>query len=360
MAFDYNVSYRSKDKGIQVIVSYKNSNNQWKQISRQGFKTKREAKTIVEELIIKAKLLSNVVSTTQTKNITFKEFADKYIDHMSLYLKKSTIVNYDNSIKKFKPLYNLKLKDITMLDIQNCIDDAIREGIKVSTLKVYLISLNKIFSSAVDDYHLILENPYSKPKLLIDKSTTERQALTMLELDDLISKLKNERLRVVTIIAAYSGLRIGEILGLTWDCIDFENKLITVNKQWNLLNDGTHGFTTLKSKNSNRVIPFSHSLKKELLEYKKKYPLNFDNRLFKYTRTNGVASNLKSNYKLCGYNIGIHNLRHTYATMLIANNVDFKTTAKLLGHTVEMTLTVYSHVTDEMQKRATNIIENIF
>lgn len=63
-------------------------------------------------------------------------------------------------------------------------------------------------------------------------------------------------------------------------------------------------------------------------------------------------------YVKLGLDISVHELRHTYATNLIANGVDFKTAAKFLGHSVEMTMAIYSHVTDDMIKRATDIIDN--
>nr|WP_033051155.1 tyrosine-type recombinase/integrase [Clostridium botulinum] len=58
--------------------------------------------------------------------------------------------------------------------------------------------------------------------------------------------------------------------------------------------------------------------------------------------------------------ISLHELRHTYATLLISSGIDFKTVAKILGHDVEQTMRIYSHVNDDMMKKATNIIENIF
>ena len=61
-----------------------------------------------------------------------------------------------------------------------------------------------------------------------------------------------------------------------------------------------------------------------------------------------------------GYNITLHELRHTYATMLISNGVDFKTAALLLGHDVEQTMKTYSHVNEDMLNKASNIIKNIF
>ena len=65
-------------------------------------------------------------------------------------------------------------------------------------------------------------------------------------------------------------------------------------------------------------------------------------------------------YKKLGYEITIHDLRHTYATHLIANGLDFKTVAQLMGHDVQETIKTYSHVTDDMIKKAANVIEKIF
>lgn len=65
-------------------------------------------------------------------------------------------------------------------------------------------------------------------------------------------------------------------------------------------------------------------------------------------------------YKKSGYNITVHDLRHTYATFLISNGIDFKTAAQLLGHSVEMTMKIYSHVNNDMLDSAKRKINNIF
>ena len=65
-------------------------------------------------------------------------------------------------------------------------------------------------------------------------------------------------------------------------------------------------------------------------------------------------------YRQAGYDISVHGLRHTYATMLIGNKIDFKTAAKFLGHSVDMTIKIYSHVNQDMIDAATLKIKNIF
>ncbi|MGJ0905884.1 tyrosine-type recombinase/integrase [Clostridium botulinum] len=121
-----------------------------------------------------------------------------------------------------------------------------------------------------------------------------------------------------------------------------------------------YGLGSLKNKNAYRVVPFSDNVYTELKNFKNIYPLNFNDRLFKFTNTASMASRLSELYLKKGYDISVHELRHTYATTLIANGVDFKTVAKLMGHSVQQTIITYSHVTDEMMKKATETIRSIF
>lgn len=69
---------------------------------------------------------------------------------------------------------------------------------------------------------------------------------------------------------------------------------------------------------------------------------------------------LNKKFKKLGFNITIHELRHTYATKLTANGIDFKTVAQILEHTVEQTMKTYSHVTNDMFNRASTILTNVF
>lgn len=97
---------------------------------------------------------------------------------------------------------------------------------------------------------------------------------------------------------------------------------------------------------------------KHLEEFKQDNDINFNNRLFNYKNTTSTGSNLHREYIKLGFDISIHELRHTYATNFIANGIDFKTAAEYLGHSVKMAMLVYSHVNDDMRKRAVDIINN--
>lgn len=85
-----------------------------------------------------------------------------------------------------------------------------------------------------------------------------------------------------------------------------------------------------------------------------------NNRLFNFKNTDSVSICINRLFKLRGYDITIHQLRHTYATKLIAKGVDFKTAAKLLGHNIEQTMKTYSYVNDYMMRRAEKLIKKFF
>lgn len=76
--------------------------------------------------------------------------------------------------------------------------------------------------------------------------------------------------------------------------------------------------------------------------------------------TYSVGLCLIDTYSNLGYNITVHDLRHTYATHLIANGLDFKTVAELMGHDVSETIKTYSHFTNDMMQRATDVIKKPF
>lgn len=359
---DYNTMIRKKDKGLQAIISYK-FNGKWKQKSKQGFEDSRKGKSEAKEWI--KHTLENLENTIEVdndyKDITFKEFYDMYIKHLENTLQSNSIQSFESAIIKFSKISDKTLSNISTLDIQNCIDELIRNNYKNATIKTYLSRIKKILNAAKELYSIKIEVDFNKITYKRKENPNKKRALTPDELDDLLKKLKEINLKqyTISVIASKCGLRIGEIMGLTWKDIDFVNNLIDVNKQWKFISKGVYGIGALKSNNSFRKVPMPQIVIDALLEYKSKYPISISGRIISNSRINSLTRHLVTRYKKCGYDISIHELRHTYATNLIANGVDFKTAAKLLGHSVEMTMKIYSHVTDDMFNRAADIINKI-
>ena len=357
---DYNVNYRKKDKGIQAIVSYK-VGNKWKQKSKQGFEDsrlgKRKAKEWAENTIQELKELD--IANIDMQDITFKEYSNLFLEDKKIFFAENTILKYKKAFKAFGELNNKQLKEINVMDIQRIVNKMCNIY-STGTIRIYLSSIKCSLNVAAKKYKFIKENPctdieYVSSKKIINK----KKALNKYEVDKLLKILKGNKTNkhyIVSLIAVKCGLRVGEICRLTWDSIDFNNNTLTVNKQRNINKDGINTFTKLKTKNSYRTVPFSNEVKRELIEYKKSKVTDIYNRVVVVKSSKSLSNNMNNKFIKCGFNITIHSLRHTYATNLIANGLDFKTTAKLLGHTVEQTMKTYSHVNDDMMDNARKII----
>lgn len=363
---DYNVTYRPKNKGLQVIISYKDVNGKWKQKSKQGFEDsrngKKEAKIAADDMLqeLKEELKFNISLDPELKGLTFKSLMEMYVGHKELHREYGTIRLINSANKKFVSLDDMALTDITNVHTQNCVDEMVRQGLSFNTIYVYNALIKTAFNYAIDK-GIIKDNPLDKIVTPDDKSSDEINPLNKWELEDLFTKIKNVNYLMISMIAGTCGLRIGEISGLTWDSVDLKNATITVNKQWKRLGKNEWGFGKVKKKNSNRVVPIPNSTLLALKKYDKEIAKHISGRIFyKNKSIANLSESLTGAYKKAGYTITVHDLRHTYATLLIGNGVDFKTAAKLLGHDVEMTMKTYSHVSDEMMTRATNTLNLLF
>ena len=152
------------------------------------------------------------------------------------------------------------------------------------------------------------------------------------------------------VICLYTGIRLGELLALTWDDIDFNSNLLTINKtSYSAKVDGKTQIIVdkPKTKKSNRVIPLPNQLVKLLKIIKKesnsKYVIT--------TRNSGMVGNrsYQRTFKFILKKVNVpyrnfHSLRHTFATNAIELGMDVKTLAEILGHINAMiTLNRYSH-----------------
>lgn len=360
----YNITYRDKNKGIQYIISYKDEiDGKWKQKSKQGFKGKKEAKAAAEDALdeLKKELIEQRDLNKEYKGITFDKFAKMYVEHEKLYREENTIESKEYALKKFSKLNKIEIDKIKNIDIQRCVDVMVKEKLSRVTIKHYLSMIKAMFNSAINEYNIINLNPVNRIKLPEIKKGTEKTALTQSEFENMLSKISDYKLYLITLLAGSCGLRIGEIMGLSWDDMDENELCLHIRQQLKRTGKNTkHDIGTLKSRNSQRDVPITINILAELKKFKAQYPLNIDGRIFNFTNTSSIASRLSALYKSIGYDISVHELRHTYATLLISKGIDFKTVAKLMGHGIEQTMRTYSHVTDEMMEKATMTIRSIF
>lgn len=167
-------------------------------------------------------------------------------------------------------------------------------------------------------------------------------------------------------IALFTGLREGELLGLMWDCVDFEKGTILINKQLrrSQRKGGTYYFSPPKNNKSRTITPAPYVMK--LLQAQKVQQaeqrlmagpaweasgLVFTNEFGRYVSYRAIFDSFKRIVKRIGLpDARIHDLRHTYAVNRIRAGDDIKTVQSNLGHaTAAFTLDVYGHFTDDMR-----------
>jgi len=358
----YSTIIRKKDKGYQYIITYKENESdiKWKTKSKQGYGLNKSGKELARvEMDLAISLLKKEVENPidpALKNITFEKFANMYIDHAKLYRATNTIAAYKTILVRFSDLNDIEINKITLMDIQSIVDGLTKEGLNPNTIHDYIIKLKTIFNSAMNEYDLILKSPMTKLKYNVSKIDKNKRALNNAEEKTILKEIKNENYHMIFLIALKCGLRIGEIIGLTWENIDLKNASIKVMQQWKKLPSGEYNFGKLKSKNSYRSVPIPQNTISQFKSFKKVE--NMNGRVFNFKNTKSTACSL--NLVLKKYNITVHELRHTYGSKLIANGMSYTDAAELLGHTPAETMRTYSHVNDDMRKKNVELINKIF
>lgn len=349
----YNITVREKDNSYQVLVSYKLSNGKWRQKTKQGFDKKSLAKQYGFEIVEKLKKEEGL--NQDLSKITLSDFYELYKRDMKSRLRHNTIQSLDSTLRYFHNLCDMPLKDISVHDILKELNNGTQ---KTSSKNTYLGNLNTLFNYAIKPYKIIGYSPTADVKRFkVDKSDIE--IITKEEFSIVLSSIDKEIVsyNLQCAIAYYCGLRYGEICALTWNDINFENNTLTINKQLSLTERKKYNIGSVKSKNSNRTIPMPPTLKSILLRYKETFNSNNTN-LFELTT--GNSGHINRWLKLNGINKSIHKFRHTYATTLLANGVDIRTVAALLGDTVSTVINKYIHYTDEMRRNAATLINDIY
>lgn len=359
MQLKYNKTLRKKDNGWQVIISYKTSSGKWRQKSKQGFSQKWEAKNYGNDLI--AQIKKEIDLNTDYKGITLEKFTEIYKADNKDRLTYNTLQATDYAVKALGILKLKPINEITMLDISNTLRSS---NLSTSTKNLYIRLLKIIFKYAISPYKIMAHSPLSdikeqKEKKNITQHITSK-VYTTDEIELLFNGLKNKKKKEYyyqCCLAYYCGLRYGEIVGLSWLDIDFNEKTLSVSRQVARTSSKKYALTAPKTAGSIRTIPMPPKLVKTLLEYKKIAPQNDKQLLFiRNSSTNFVNAYIHTIIK----DKNFHDLRHTYATTLLANGVDIKTVAALLGDTVQTVINNYIHYTEEMRKKAAMDVANIF
>ena len=337
-------------------------------IRRQGFKSEKDAKT---ELL----KIEYLVSTNQYfKSVKSGEFGDVLDEWLALHketVKASTWQFIELRANKhvrpyFKDMY------VDKITLRQC-QDFVNKTFKVAPVAyVYSVSIVKNTLDYALRLGMIESNPMLyviKPKKQANISDNHGNYYNKDELKKFLDVAKNTNLKKYALfrLLAYSGMRIGECLALTWHDLDYKNNTIAINKTLARTNNGIK-IQTPKTKASNRVISLDNEtiqvLKMWQLEQRKQLlkvginamdskQLIFSNGKNSFIIVPTVRLAIKQIAKKAGiHSITTHGFRHTHATLLFASGLDIKQVQARLGHSnVQTTLNIYTHAMKEKQDK---------
>ena len=303
---------------------------------------------------------------------TVKDWAEIWLNEYTGNLKPLTVKQYTTYINNriVKNMGSVKLTRLDTPIIQRFYNQLTKEGLSPVTIKNIHSILHSMLETAVEVGYM-RTNPSNVCRL----PKPEKKQIKPLENADiskLLEALKGDKYESLYTVDLFTGLRQGELLGLTWDCIDFKKGTMYIYRQLQF-NKGSYYFTSLKNGKTRTIAlaPYVLNILRNQKAWQaecqlKSYGMwnNKDDLVF----TNELGGHLTQNYtyrhfKKIVSNIGIpdarlHDLRHTFAVSSLQSGNDVKTVQEALGHhTAAFTLDVYGHVTEEMRKASADRLE---
>ena len=303
------------------------------------------------------------------------EWLDMWASSYLVDIKDTTKKKYETDIRVhlIPALGKIKLQELKAIDVQSFYNQLLRKGKAAKSIKNIHGVLHRALEDAVR-FELCKKNVANSCK----PPSVKKKEMCAIKDED-IKRFENaiagHPYGSFYYIAMYTGLRESEIIGLTWDCIDFENNTIHVYRQ---LQRGTrkgeeYSFKPLKNNKSRtftvitQVMDEFRLVRQRQLIYKMKSRQSWSNpNNLVFTNEVGkhyCAPTVYSNFKKIVTNLGlpetrVHDLRHTYATISIECDCDIKTVSAALGHaTTTFTMDVYGHVSKKMDKSAAEKLE---
>ena len=306
----------------------------------------------------------NVVS----KDMTLDEWFDIWLDTCKSNCRNSSKESYRAQYKRVKKQLGWrKLSTLNLIVMQQALNELCSDTSRKMTKSVLVDMLNK----AVDSGLLVQNTAKSLNTVVDQKEKDERRVLTKEETQWFLEEAKRSSYYYLFVIALETGMRIGELCGLKWEDVDFDNSVIYVNHTLAyFIKDGKYVYEmhNTKTKAGKRKIPMTRTAAK-ILRYQKwnrqrmiaEKPCSEEYRdLVFSTRDNAPANRHVVLQSMKGVFKHIqkkhenfepftpHTFRHTFATRALENGMQIKTLSRILGHSrIEITLNLYCHVTDD-------------
>jgi len=289
---------------------------------------------------------------------TFSKVAENWLQQKRQNVRGSTLKMYQGHVNHhFEDIKFLKIDRISIATAERFITERQNKGMNLTTLRKIIVTFNQIMNYAVR-HRYIDHNPVREAERPRNKGEFEKPTIKVLSPSDiniLLESVSSPKFRMLFMLAIMSGARQGELFGLKWTDVDWFNKQIRIQR--------TYNFDTWykpKSKTSNRKIDIGPSVMRELKAWKLACPPNaldliFPNEVGKpLDHGNVLQRHFYPALKTANLpTIRFHDLRHTYASLLIEQGENIKYIQSQLGHAnPTVTLNVYAHLMKPVNQEA--------
>ena len=316
----------------------------------------------------------------------FEELAEKWFEEYArLNLRNTTYERMKQVTKRVYPAIGyMKVNKITSRHIQQFVNDLVFNGKNMQTGKPlarktvihHLSFISDVFSYAVK-MSMVPDNPCSRVSIPKGERK-EKEIYSIEDIERLFELLEEDaplKYRVCIILAVYSGFRRGEIMGLEWKDVDFNDNIISVRRTSNYTKANGYYTDTTKTRKSQRSLKFPEMVMNLLKELKADQERQAklmgskwidSDRLF--IKDNGEPlfcgmpylwlERFCQKHKIPFY--GLHSIRHFFASSLIHANVDIAAVSSALGHSaITTTSSIYLHAFQDANARASEAIASV-
>jgi integrase len=349
----------AKRRGRYVIDFYDNQGKRQRMTLKKGT-TKKKAKEKLREI---EDQIAKGLYIPDKKIPTFAKVAEDWLKHKKPNLRDSTWSVYDGHTQNHFPEFeDLKINRITVAMVEKWITDRQSQSMPIATIRKILVTMGQIFRYAAR-HKYISYNPFLDAERPKGKGNGNNNIKILIpdEINALLNNTTDQKYRTLFMLAIMSGARQGELFGLKWSDINWENSQVHIQRTFN-----NQQWYDVKTETSNRKIDLGPSMMAELKKWKLACPPNDLDLIF----ANEAGQPLNHNNAVSRYfnpalekaeieRIRFHDLRHTYASLLIEQGENIKYIQTQLGHSSPtVTLNIYAHLMNKVNQEAACRLEN--
>lgn len=344
------------------------TNGKYDPIRKGGFKTKKECEIAAAETEIK---LSKGMEV-KTKNKSFAEYFEEWVQTYKGTKHKNTVSRYTDSTNQVKKYFKDKpIQKISRAEYQRFLNEY-GKGRTKETVRKLNTHIRACVKDAIEEGYIGVDftrkieiHGTKEAKKSEEKHINFEESKKLIHYLLSILDVKTPTYHLI-LLAIISGMRYGELMGLTKESFNFKTNQVNIYRAWDYKNGD--GFGPLKNEQSERKILID---KQYMVEFKKlilaqsetPYGLIFHSRSSVGCITNEGANKVLSRIlrDLGIERITMHGLRHTHASVLLYQGVNIQSVSRRLGHAdIQTTLDHYAHVLKEMEERDESISAKVF